>query len=138
MTQENGQNTPGQGGRSGLGDLFGVSNESGAGFEAAKEMFYAPSEFSELIARSRVPTALVGEITRCYARWSRVATANTNIFNVIGLRLQLTIGADGEARREVKEMVTGIVQSRLPQFHVPPMIGNLRTNKTVDRGGPNP
>ncbi len=123
-------------GRSGIGDLFGVSQEGGAGFEPVKEFMYASSDFKELCARARIPKDLIPTIGRVLARQQRITTANTNMIDVIGNILQLSIGADGEARKEALQMVTGIAAARTPQFNMPPILNNLRTNKTDSREGP--
>ena len=140
MTQNNG-NSNGQqasdGRRASTGDLLGISDAGGGGFDAVELMFQAPDNFADLAARARVSEKDIADMLVIFGRRQRLKKGHTDVIDLIGKKLQLSIGRDGEARKETVEMYTGGLRARNPvPFAVPNVVEKMRTNAASERAGP--
>ena len=138
MTQENGNtNPPAKSKRANLGDFLGITEAGGNGFDPVFSMFEAPDEFAELAARARVSPKDVGDILVILGRRHRLKKGYTDVVDLVGKKLQLSIGEGGKARQETVQMYTGGLQARNPvPFAMPNIVDKMRTNGTSERGGP--
>ena len=122
--------------RAGIGDLLGISEVSGGGFDPVHEMFEAPDEFSLLAARARVSAKEIADYLVIFGRRQRLKSAHTDIVDLIGKKLQLSIGLNGQARKETVQMYTGGLAARNPvPFAIPNVVDKMRSNGASDRGG---
>ncbi len=139
MTQNNGNNKGQQPGtrRASTGDFLGISDAGGGGFDAVALMFEAPDNFAELAARARVSEKDIADMLVIFGRRQRLKKGHTDVVDLIGKKLQLSIGRDGEARKETVEMYTGGLRARNPvPFAVPNIVEKMRTNGASERAGP--
>ena len=134
----NGNGQPGtKGKRANMGDFLGIKEAGGGGFDPVFSMFEAPDEFAELAARARVSKKDVADILVILGRRQRLKRGYTDVVDLVGKKLQLSIGEDGKARQETVQMYTGGLQARNPMpFAVPNIVDKMRTNGASDRGGP--
>lgn len=133
-TQENGQQ-PTDGRRASIADAIGIQDVGyGNNFDPVHEMFVAPEDFAQLAARARVSEHQIADYLVVFGRRHRLKTGSTDVIDLIGKQLQLSIGLDGKAREETVRMYTGGLQARNPvPFAIPNFVDKMRTNSTNDR-----
>ncbi len=139
MTQNNGgsngQQAPGAP-RASTGDFLGISEAGGGGFDPVQLMFEAPDEFALLAARARVSEREVADMLVIFGRRQRLKQGHTDVVDLIGKKLQLSIGLNGLARKETVQMYTGRPMPMNMPFNMPSVVDKMRTNGASDRGGP--